>query len=173
MNARLAKAINRLRGFPDFSEYPQFRWSNSDIETLKRSTGLNMPNDLKEVLVELGAIGLKETELYFHPRYPDGSKVESEIQIMFNPLQQVLDCHETLIVSEHFPGRLDPKYIVFGTADGGNSFLLMDGTSGESAVFFWALAFEPIGEGDNALGVAKVADSLPEFIDNLRLIDEI
>ncbi len=50
---------------------------------------------------------------------------------------------------------------------------MVDGTTDDGAVYFWPLAFDPIGEGDNDQGVAKVSRSLPDFIAGLRTIDEI
>lgn len=173
MNERLSSAIDYLREKPGFQEYPQFRWSTDDVKEVEDVTGLRIPTDLKEMFLESGGISLENQELYFRGRFPDGTDTVGEIQIMINDADQVIDFHRTLVVSEETPGRLDPKYIVFGTADGGNSFLMVDGTTGDGAIYFWPLAFDQIGEGDNAQGVAKVSDSLPEFIEALRTIDEI
>ena len=173
MNKRLSAAIDYLRQKPGFQEYPQFRWSTDDVREVESVTGLRIPADLKEMFLESGGIGLDNQELYFRGKFPDGSDAVGEIQIMINDADQVIDFHRTLVISEETPGRLDPKYIVFGTADGGNSFLMVDGTADGGAIYFWPLAFDPIGEGNNAKGVAKVANSLPEFIEGLRTIDEI
>lgn len=168
MNELLSVAINRLRRHPEFRELSRRKWSEDDVVQVEQVTGIPIPRDLREIWLETGGFALEQTELYFTASFPHGYEEEGEIQIMFQDAEMVLDLHQTLVVSRDNPGRLDPKYLVFGTADGGNSFLLTDVDGG---VHYWPLAFDPIGQGDNEAGVAKVANSMPEFINDLRALD--
>lgn len=168
MNELLSIAINRLRRHPEFRELSQRKWSEDDVIQVEQVTGMPVLPDMREIWLEIGGFGLEQTELYFTAHFPHGYEEEGEIQILFQDAEMVLDLHQTLVISKDNPGRLDSKYLVFGTADGGNSFLLTDANGG---VHYWTLAFDPIGQGDNEAGVAKVADSMPEFINGLRTLD--
>ena len=168
MNALLSHEVARLRRHPEFQELNRWKWSAHEIKQVEKAIGFGLPTDLKEILLETGGFALSQTELYFSAHFSGGYEEEGEVQIMFQDFETVIDLHKTLVISPDNPGRLDPKYLVFGTADGGNSFLLTDAGG---AIYYWPLAFDPIGEGDNAAGVAKVAGSMPEFIRGLRALD--
>lgn len=59
--------------------------------------------------------------------------------------------------------------VFFGSADGCNAYLLMHGDDPDNnAVYLWERATDPWGTGDNAMGLAKVADHLYEFFFNLK-----
>ena len=64
--------------------------------------------------------------------------------------------------------------VFFGTADSGHSYLLMDGKNPKNnTVCFWERATDKFGEGNNAKGLAKVADSLSDFFVKLTSIDSL
>jgi hypothetical protein len=52
--------------------------------------------------------------------------------------------------------------MVFGTADGGHSYLLMDGKDPKNGtVYLWERTSDPSGSRNNARGLAVVAPTLP------------
>ena len=79
-----------------------------------------------------------------------------------------LNLHQTLMISRDNLGWLNPRYPVFGTADGSNSFLLTDA---DGAIHYWPLAFDLISHGDNEARVATKGNSMPEFISDLRTLE--
>lgn len=173
MSDEIKQAIDSLRRHPDFKVYPEFKWSAAQIDTFEQRTGLTVSSQLAEVLTSYGEVGCSEQELYFLASFSDGEEVEGEIQFLVNKFDQVMDFQKTFGPDDDHAGRIDRKYIFFGTADGGNRFLLADGTRDDSPIYFWPLAFDPLGEGDNARGVAVAAGSLAEFIRGLRKMDEM
>lgn len=173
MSDAIRTAIDRLRAYPGFKEHPQFKWSSADIEKFQTHTGLTIPSQLAELMTTYGNFG-PEAELYFSAKFDDGTEEEeAQIQILINQPDQVLDFQDTFGPNDDYAGRINHKYIFFGTADGGNSFILADGTRGDSPIYYWQLAFDPLGEGDNARGVAIAADSLADFIRGLRTFEEL
>jgi hypothetical protein len=52
--------------------------------------------------------------------------------------------------------------MVFGTADGGHPYLLMDGKDpNNGTVYLWERTSDPSGSRNNARGLAVVAPTLP------------
>jgi hypothetical protein len=173
MDASLFRALETLRKHPDYSDGIQAQWTDQDFQVFRDKTGLVMPRGLEQIYREVGMPQLDATELYFNAQFEDGSTEEGETQIIFNRPERVIGFHQDFTVGDQHAPRLPEGYVVFGTADGGNSFLLTKAGSEESPIYYWKLAFDPFGEGDNARGLAKVANSLSEFLASLRTADEL
>lgn len=168
MSKALDDAVATLKIYKDYYEEPDQCWSDADILEFQRSTGLSLPRQLEDFYRRYGVVGLSIGELYFSAVFSDGAQDVAQIQFIANRREQVLSFHETF-KDPTLPDRLPPNFIVFGTAEGGNSFMLADGKNAENdAVYYWPLAFDSFGEGDNERGLAKASGSLAEFIAGLK-----
>jgi SMI1-KNR4 cell-wall len=173
MEVSLDMAISYMRENCDFDSIPETQWADADFRDFEVTTGLKIPSQLAQVLKQIGG-GCAEQNNSFLVRYDNGSCSVHETQILISMKETMLGSQELFITNSSWPDRFNLPMIFFGSADGGNSYLLMDGSNPENnAVYFWERATDPWGTGDNTLGLGKVADSLYEFFYRLRPYEEL
>jgi len=111
---------------------------------------------------------------WFIGNYPDGERSLFEVQILTHREPHMRTCYNIFRVQDGDDSGMPLPMHFFGTADGGNSHLLMDGADpSNNAVFVWEGSDDPWGEDENSIGLAKVADTLYEFYINLRPYEEL
>ena len=148
-------------------------WSVSDIRAYEAATGLKIPDQLRTVLMQVGHCGVESNDAFI-VTHDDGSRSVHESQILVSSRNSFMAMHQMFMKDDPWPNQFTLPMVFFGTADAGHSYLLMDGTNPENGeVYFWERATDPFGTGDNAKGVAKVADSLAEFFMKLTAPDKL
>jgi len=169
----LDDAIEFLKQNCDFQIVPDTTWGDDEFKRFTESTGLVIPSQLAEVLRRYGQCGT-EYDDSFLVEYEDGSRSVHDVQVLVSSFDTILSRHETFISGSTWPDQFTAPMVFFGSADSGHSYLLMDGANPEKGtVYFWERATDPFGTGDNAKGLAKIADSLPEFFVKLAASDSV
>lgn len=143
-------------------------WTGEDISRFEAKSGLKLPDRLASFLKRFGKVFFESP--LFDVTFPSGATLPLELDsIGFTPERML---HWTTLYQERTegsevvePARLPPGFIVVGQAEGKRSLLLMDGVNRDnSAVLLWGIAFDAFGEGNNTLGLGRVADDLAEWL---------
>lgn len=169
----LDEAMKFLKEKCDLQVVPNTTWSTEDFDRFSDLTGLAIPNDLADVLRHYGQCATEYNDAFL-VQYEDGSRSVHDLQVLVSTYDNIVSRHETFIAGSAWPDQFTLPMVFFGSADAGHSFLLMDGKNlDNSSVYFWERGTDPFGTGNNAKGVAKVADSLPEFFTNLTSAENL
>jgi len=141
-------------------------WSSEDFARLLSETKCAVPSQLEQTLSAHGRVDTSEFK-YFLAQWSDGRVSKHEIQTLVKPSPDSM-------IDEFLSFRVNPDLnedrfpydmVFFGTADGGHSVLLANGTNpNDNTVYLWEKAGDPWGVGDNAVGIAKVADTFFGFL---------
>jgi hypothetical protein len=168
MQPTIQQAIEHMERNCAFTSYPEKRWNASELAEYQRETGIKLPQQLAYVLREIGECYVEENDGFVAER-DDGTRSVHNTQVLVGDMEWIMSTYELLISKSEWPDRLPGQLVIFGSADGGNAYLMMDGTGEQNnAVYLWARATDPWGTGDNATGLEKVADSLFGFFYNLK-----
>lgn len=176
MSVTLDEAIARMQATGDWSFEEDSLWSAQDILEFEDYTTLSVPEQLAAVLMRYGWNGFEQPDIYanFVVTYEDGGRSAHEVQVLVSGKKRFYDRHDMFISSSTWPDQFTLPMIFFGTADGGNSYLLMNGQDKtDNRVWLWEQASDPFGTGNNARGLGFAAPSLYEFFYNLKKADEI
>jgi len=140
-------------------------WSDKDFERLLSETGCRVPRQLEQTLKTYGALDPWQ-EQYFLSHWPDGTVKKHQTQISVGDVDSMIDEFQSFRVNPAWnEDRFPYDMVFFGTADGGHTVLLASGTDqSDNTVYLWEKAGDPWGVGDNAIGIAKVADTFFEFL---------
>lgn len=169
----LNEAIKFLQDNCDFQIVPNTAWNEEDFEHFTERTGLTIPSDLADVLRKYGHCGTEYNDSFL-VQSEDGSRSVHDVQVLVSDFDNIVSLHETFISGSVWPDQFTLPMVFFGSADAGHSYLLMDGKHPDNgAVYFWERGTDPFGTGNNAKGVVKVADSLPEFFNNLTSAENL
>lgn len=164
---QLDAAIDFLKENCDFQIVPNTTWADGDFERFTELTGLIVPTQLAEVFRQYGQCGTEYNDNFSVQN--DGSRSIHDIQVLVSNFDTIVSRHEMFISKSIWDDQFIIPMIFFGSADSGHSYLLADGKNVENnAVYFWERATDPFGTGNNARGIAKVADTLYEFFYNLK-----
>ncbi len=184
------EAVAEMRRKGDIEWDDGEQWSEEDIAVFERDAAvyrerksparLKLPKQLKEFLLKHGSVGA-ETNNAFVINFPSGARAKNEMVSVGHAVENMINDSRSFIPllygpnhDQLMPGRVPNGYVFMGTAEGGHAYLLMDGTNPENnAVYIWGLAYDPWGEGDNTLGIGKCADTLAEFLYNLRPYEDL
>ncbi|MFD1747601.1 SMI1/KNR4 family protein [Rhizobium helianthi] len=171
--ATLDKAIAHLKEQSGLIVIDSTTWSDADFRSYEEATGLRIPTQLEEVLRRVGHCVVEENDAFL-VQCEDGSRAPHESQILVSEHEQFITMHRMFISQSPWVEQFTLPMVFFGTADAGHSYLLMDGKNRDNgAVYFWERATDPFGTGNNAKGVVKVADSLPEFFFSLTSAENL
>jgi hypothetical protein len=163
----LKDAIEFLEANCDFQIVPDTKWADSDFARFTELTGLVIPDQLAEMLRQYGQCGTEYNDSFL-VEYEDGVRSVHDIQVLISNFDNIVSRHETFFSASVWEKQFTLPMVFFGSADSGHSYLLMDGENPKNgAVYFWERATDPFGTGNNAKGVVKLADSLPEFLFSL------
>ncbi|MBO0134284.1 SMI1/KNR4 family protein [Agrobacterium burrii] len=176
MSITLEAAIEKLQSTNDWECFDDKPWSEADIADYERKTNLTIPNQLRAILTRYGWNGFAEPHLHanFVAAWDNGTKSVHESQVLVSDKEHLETMYRMFCTDGDWPIQFTPQMVFFGTADGGHAYLLMDGKNpGNNAVYFWERATDPFGTGNNARGIAKVADTLYEFFYNLKPREEL
>ncbi len=176
MGITLSEAVEKMQATGDWSFEQDSLWSDQDIEEYESATNLQIPDQLAEVLWTYGWNGFNEPERYanFVAEFEDGSRSTHEVQVLVSAKKRFYDRYSMFIKAPSWPDQFTLPMVFFGSADGGNAYLLMNGADRtDNKVFIWERASDPFGTGNNARGLGFVAPTLFEFFYNLRKDDEI
>lgn len=176
MSITLDEAIAKMRATGDWSFEEDSLWTDQDIADYESQTGLQIPDQLAEVLKLYGWNGFEQPDLYanFVATFEDGSRSTHEVQVLVSGKKRFYDRHNMFITTPAWPNQFTLPMVFFGTADGGHAYLLMDGRDrSNNKVYLWEQASDPFGTGNNARGIGVVAPTLYEFFYNLKKSDEI
>lgn len=166
-------SIKFLQDNCDFQVIANTTWSEDKFKEFSHCTGLAIPNDLADILRQYGHCGT-ECNDSFLVQYDDGSRSVHDVQVLISNFDIIVSRHETFISASVWPDQFTLPMVFFGSADSGHSYLLMDGKNPDNgSVYFWERATDPFGTGNNAKGVVKVADSLPEFFLSLTSAENL
>lgn len=169
----LNEAIKFLQNNCDFQVVQNTTWNTENFDQFSELTGLTIPSDLAVVLRKYGHCGT-ECNDSFLVQYDDGSRSVHDVQVLVSDHEQFITRHRMFISQSPWPDQFTLPMVFFGSADSGHSYLLMDGKNPDNgAVYFWERATDPFGTGNNAKGVVKVADSLPEFFVSLTSAENL
>lgn len=168
------QAFDYIRTHCGFDHEEGSNWSDSDLTKYETETGLVIPNQLKETLRNIGFFAVEDRDSFL-VNYEDGTRSVHETQMVVYHMEHMLWARRAFATHDDTGDpRMPLPMHFFGTADGGNNHLLMDGTDpNNNTVYFWRRVDDPWGEGDNTKGLGKVADTLYEFFYNLRPYDEL
>lgn len=163
----LKDAVQFLEENSDFQRVPDTTWTDRDFSRFTELTGLIVPKQLEEVLRQYGHCGTEYNDSFL-VEYDDGSRSVHDVQVLVSNFDTIVSWHDTFIANSSWEKQFTLPMIFFGSADSGHAYLLMGGKNPENgAVYFWERATDPFGTGNNAKGIVKLADSLPEFLINL------
>lgn len=149
-------------------------WSDADFERFQTETGCTVPTQLEALLRSYAMVHV-ESDDYDKPQYDsflakwdDGFQSQHSVKTLIDRLESMISNYRIFRHDQALPDRFPHEMVFFGDADGGLSQLLMSGTDPEdNTVYLWKKANNAWGEGDNAGGLARCADTLFEFMYNL------
>ena len=169
----LNDAIQFLQNNCDFQVVPHTTWNEESFDRFSELTGLTIPNGLADVLRQYGQCGTEYNDSFL-VKYGDGSRSVHDVQVLVSNFDNIVSRHETFISGSVWPNQFTLPMVFFGSADAGHSYLLMDGKNPDNdAVYFWERGTDTFGTGNNAKGVIKIADNLPEFMLNLTSAENL
>lgn len=169
----LDEAILHLKQKSDLIVIDSTTWRDDDFRTYEEATGLKIPKQLEAMLRQCGHCVVESNDAFL-ATYEDGSRSTHESQILVSDHENFITMHRMFIAQSPWNDQFTSPMVFFGTADSGHSYLLMDGKDPDAGtVYLWARATDSFGTGNNAKGLAKVADSLPEFFINLTSIEDL
>jgi hypothetical protein len=176
MTITLDQAIAKMEASGDWESDENTLWSAKDIADFEAETGMLIPDQLAEVLKRYGWNGFGEPHenALFIAVFEDGTRTTHESQVLVSSKKTIYQSHRMFIANPSWRDQFTLPMIFFGTADGGNSHVLMDGRDrSNNKVYLWEQASDPFGTGNNARGLGLVAPTLFEFFYNLKKSDEI
>ncbi len=176
MSITLEEAIEKMQATGDWSFDEDSLWSDQDIADYETETGLQIPDQLAEILKRYGWNGFEQPERHanFVATFEDSTRSTHEVQVLVSAKKRFYDRYNMFIAKPNWPDQFTLPMVFFGSADGGHAYLLMDGRDRtNNKVFLWEQASDPFGTGNNARGLGLVAPTLFEFFYNLKKADEV
>lgn len=166
-------AIEHLKQNCDLNVIELTTWTEDECRLYEAETGLKIPPSLKHFLKVIGHCVVESNDAFI-AQYADGSRSVHETQILMSDKKNFISAYRMFVVDQDWVDQFTLPMVFFGTADAGHSHLLMNGRNpDDEGVYIWERATDPFGTGNNARGVGRVANSLPEFLFNLRPAEEL